>query len=170
MRPPNRFPGRVSFFSATSTVVLRPERADGHPHDKRRTAFRRSSHGDGVVGPTGGSTQVRGTEVTRDRARGSDAGTRSVCRCTDRHLRYFAGRAGEPFRDERAPKPISKRPPATIGTLRRAGFSVEMTTHAYALLDSYVCGFAAQEAVLPFHSPDTAAEMTEQSETRRSTS
>ncbi|WP_158851708.1 TetR/AcrR family transcriptional regulator [Saccharothrix deserti] len=51
---------------------------------------------------------------------------------------------------------------ATIGTLRRAGFSVAMTAHAYALLDSYVYGFAVQEAALPFHGPDTAAEVTEE--------
>ncbi|MER5324936.1 TetR/AcrR family transcriptional regulator [Streptosporangium roseum] len=50
---------------------------------------------------------------------------------------------------------------ATIGTLRRAGFSVEMTAHAYVLLDSYVYGFALQEAALPFHGPDTAAEVAE---------
>jgi hypothetical protein len=37
---------------------------------------------------------------------------------------------------------------ATIGTLRAAGFSVEMTAHAYALLDSYTYGFALQEASL----------------------
>jgi AcrR family transcriptional regulator len=49
---------------------------------------------------------------------------------------------------------------ATIGTLRRAGFSVAMTAHAYALLDSYVYGFAVQEAALPFNSPDSAAEVT----------
>ncbi|HJQ87976.1 MAG TPA: TetR/AcrR family transcriptional regulator C-terminal domain-containing protein, partial [Propionibacteriaceae bacterium] len=35
---------------------------------------------------------------------------------------------------------------ATIGTLRAAGFSVEMTAHPYALLDSYIYGFALQEA------------------------
>ena len=39
---------------------------------------------------------------------------------------------------------------AVIGTLRGAGFSVEMTAHAYALLDSYIYGFALQEASLPF--------------------
>jgi AcrR family transcriptional regulator len=37
-----------------------------------------------------------------------------------------------------------------IGTLRRAGFSIQMTAHAYSLLDSYVYGFALQEASLPF--------------------
>ncbi len=45
---------------------------------------------------------------------------------------------------------------ATIGTLRAAGFSVAATAHAYALLDSYVYGFALQEASLPF-TPESAA-------------
>jgi AcrR family transcriptional regulator len=45
---------------------------------------------------------------------------------------------------------------AMIGTLRAAGFSVEMTAHAYALLDSYVYGFALQEAGLPFDGKDVA--------------
>jgi len=48
---------------------------------------------------------------------------------------------------------------AVIGALRGAGFSVEMTAHAYALLDSYVYGFALQEASLPFDGPDTAADV-----------
>ena len=42
-----------------------------------------------------------------------------------------------------------------LGTLRGAGFSIEMTAHAYALIDSYVYGFALQEAALPFDGPDT---------------
>lgn len=50
---------------------------------------------------------------------------------------------------------------ATLGTLRRAGFSVAMAAHAYALLDSYVYGFAVQEAALPFQGPDNAAAVTE---------
>jgi AcrR family transcriptional regulator len=50
---------------------------------------------------------------------------------------------------------------AMIGTLRNAGFSVEMTAHAYALLDSYVYGFAIQEAALPFDGPETVAEVAE---------
>jgi AcrR family transcriptional regulator len=48
---------------------------------------------------------------------------------------------------------------AVIGTLRAAGFSVEMTGHAYALLDSYVYGFALQEASLPFEGSETVAEV-----------
>ncbi|WP_345763504.1 TetR/AcrR family transcriptional regulator C-terminal domain-containing protein [Diaminobutyricibacter sp. McL0608] len=47
-----------------------------------------------------------------------------------------------------------------IGVLRGAGFSVATTAHAYALLDSYVYGFALQEAALPFDS-STAAEVAE---------
>ena len=49
---------------------------------------------------------------------------------------------------------------ATLATLRAAGFSVRMTAHAYALLDSYIYGFALQEAALPFKGRDTAAEVT----------
>lgn len=47
---------------------------------------------------------------------------------------------------------------AVIGTLRRAGFSIQMTAHAYSLLDSYVYGFALQEASLPFDTPETLPE------------
>jgi AcrR family transcriptional regulator len=50
---------------------------------------------------------------------------------------------------------------AVIGTLRGAGFSVEMTAHAYALLDSYVYGFALQEASLPFEGPESAVDVAE---------
>jgi AcrR family transcriptional regulator len=38
---------------------------------------------------------------------------------------------------------------AVIGSLRAAGFSVEMTAHAFSALDSYIYGFALQEATLP---------------------
>lgn len=39
-----------------------------------------------------------------------------------------------------------------LACLRHAGFSRELTAHAYALIDSYVYGFALQEASLPFDS------------------
>ncbi len=48
---------------------------------------------------------------------------------------------------------------AMLGTLRGAGFSLEMTGHAYALIDSYVYGFALQEAALPFAGPETVADV-----------
>lgn len=53
-----------------------------------------------------------------------------------------------------------------IGTLREAGFSVKLVAHAFALIDSYVYGFALSEIALPIHGPDTvtdtAASMLEQ--------
>lgn len=55
---------------------------------------------------------------------------------------------------------------AFIGTLRAAGFSVELTAHAFALMDSYIFGFALSENALPIRRPagvaDTAASMMEQ--------
>lgn len=45
---------------------------------------------------------------------------------------------------------------AVIGRLRAAGFSVEMTAHAYSLLDSYIYGFALTKMYLPF---DTTGEV-----------
>jgi AcrR family transcriptional regulator len=48
---------------------------------------------------------------------------------------------------------------ATLASLRSAGFSVAMTAHAYALLDSYTYGFALQETALPFNQ-ETVTEAT----------
>ena len=42
---------------------------------------------------------------------------------------------------------------AVIGVLREEGFSIGMAAHAFSLLDSYVYGFAIQEASLPFDGP-----------------
>src|SRR5215211_4748909 len=39
---------------------------------------------------------------------------------------------------------------AVIGTLRAAGFSIQLAAHAYSALDSYTYGFALQELSLPF--------------------
>jgi AcrR family transcriptional regulator len=38
---------------------------------------------------------------------------------------------------------------AVIGSLRTAGFSIHLAAHAFSLLDSYIYGFALQEATLP---------------------
>jgi len=48
---------------------------------------------------------------------------------------------------------------AFIGTLRSAGFSVELSAHAFALIDSYIYGFALSEATLPIHGPDSVADI-----------
>ena len=50
---------------------------------------------------------------------------------------------------------------AVIGSLRAGGFSVKMTAHAYALIDSYVFGFALSEASLPINGPETVTEVAE---------
>jgi AcrR family transcriptional regulator len=50
---------------------------------------------------------------------------------------------------------------AVIGCLRVTGFSVAMAAHAYSVLDSYIYGFALQQASLPFKAPEEVVEVTE---------
>ena len=60
----------------------------------------------------------------------------------------------------RSPGPATLRHhDAVLGCFRQAGFSVEMTAHAYSLLDSYIYGFALQEASLPFGAAEETAEV-----------
>jgi AcrR family transcriptional regulator len=48
---------------------------------------------------------------------------------------------------------------AVLGCLRAAGFSIEMTVHAYSVQDAYIYGFALQEVDMSSESPgDFAAE------------
>jgi AcrR family transcriptional regulator len=61
-----------------------------------------------------------------------------------------------------APGPATLRHlDALVACLRGAGFSVEMTAHALALVDSYVFGFALSEAALPIHGPESVPEVAE---------
>ena len=46
---------------------------------------------------------------------------------------------------------------AVIGCLPPGGFSVEMTAHAFSLMDSYIYGFVLQEVSLPFDDGTTSA-------------
>jgi AcrR family transcriptional regulator len=48
---------------------------------------------------------------------------------------------------------------AVIGCLRGGGFSVELAAHAFSLLDSYIYGFALQEASLPFDTAEQTVEL-----------
>jgi AcrR family transcriptional regulator len=48
---------------------------------------------------------------------------------------------------------------AVIGALRLSGFSVELTAHAFSVLDAYVYGFALQQQSLPFETAEEAAEV-----------
>jgi AcrR family transcriptional regulator len=51
---------------------------------------------------------------------------------------------------------------AVIGALQAAAFSMEMVAHAYALMDSYVFGFALSEAALPINGPQTVTEVADE--------
>src|SRR4051812_48714883 len=55
---------------------------------------------------------------------------------------------------------------AVLGCLRGAGFSLEMTVHAYSVQDAYIYGFALQQAdMTPETSEDFAATAEQQMET-----
>jgi len=60
----------------------------------------------------------------------------------------------------RNPGPASMRYyDAVIGSLREGGCSIAMAAHAFSLLDSYIYGFALQEAKLPFEGEADLAEL-----------
>ena len=48
---------------------------------------------------------------------------------------------------------------AVLGCLQDAGFSIALAAHAYSLLDSYIYGFALQQASLPFQTSEEAVEV-----------
>jgi len=48
---------------------------------------------------------------------------------------------------------------AVIGALRRSGFSLELTAHAFSALDAYIYGFALQQASLPCDRVEEAAQL-----------
>jgi len=48
---------------------------------------------------------------------------------------------------------------AVIGCLRTAGFTLQLTAHAFSAIDSYLYGFAMQELNLPIHTPEETAAM-----------
>jgi AcrR family transcriptional regulator len=63
----------------------------------------------------------------------------------------------------KTPGPASLRAhDAVLGCLREAGFSIEMTIHAYSVQDAYIYGFALQEKHLPFESAEESAAVAEE--------
>ena len=50
---------------------------------------------------------------------------------------------------------------AVLGCFRRGGLSLELTGHAYALIDAFLYGFAMQEATLPATGGEEMAELAE---------
>ncbi len=68
--------------------------------------------------------------------------------------------AGALIESRMNPSPARSRyPEAVVGSLRQAGFSVEMAIHAFFTLDSYIYGFAVQEQNLPSGTPEELAGM-----------
>lgn len=62
----------------------------------------------------------------------------------------------------RSPGPANLRHhDAVLASLRAGGFPVRLAGHAYAVLDSYVYGFAVQEAGLPFEGPEQVHDLAE---------
>lgn len=50
---------------------------------------------------------------------------------------------------------------SVLRCLREAGLSLELAAHAYSLLDSYIYGFALEQASLPFDTGEQAAQVAE---------
>ena len=48
---------------------------------------------------------------------------------------------------------------AVLGALREAGFSIAMAAHSYSVLDSYIYGFALEQASLPFKTSEEVGEV-----------
>lgn len=62
-----------------------------------------------------------------------------------------------------SPGPASLRHhDAVIGCFLRGGLSMDMTAHAYAIVDSYVYGFALQEANLPFGGDEEISDLADE--------
>lgn len=50
---------------------------------------------------------------------------------------------------------------AVIGSLRKAGFTIDMAAHAFSVMDGYIYGFALQQVNLPSHTPEESAALAE---------
>ncbi len=50
---------------------------------------------------------------------------------------------------------------SVIGSLREAGFTVDMAAHAFSVMDGYIYGFALQQMNLPSHTSEESAELAE---------
>ena len=50
---------------------------------------------------------------------------------------------------------------SVIGTLRKAGFTIDMAAHAFSVMDGYIYGFALQQVNLPSRTPEESAALAE---------
>ena len=53
---------------------------------------------------------------------------------------------------------------SVLGSLRTAGFSIDMAAHAYSILDGYIYGFTLTELALPFSTSEGAPGVAEMAE------
>ena len=51
---------------------------------------------------------------------------------------------------------------SVIGSLRQAGFTIELAAHAFSVIDSYVYGFAQQQQNLTYTTPEEASAVAEE--------
>jgi AcrR family transcriptional regulator len=82
-------------------------------------------------------------------------------RCSSARTVLARHRWAAPLMESRtSPGPATLRHhDAVIGCLRAGGFSLEMTAHAYAVIDAFIYGFALQEASLPATAGDEMADL-----------
>ena len=50
---------------------------------------------------------------------------------------------------------------SVIGSLRRAGFTIDMAAHAFSVMDGYIYGFSLQQVNLPSHTTEESAVLAE---------
>jgi AcrR family transcriptional regulator len=50
---------------------------------------------------------------------------------------------------------------AVIGSLRAAGFTIDMAAHAFSVMDGYIYGFALQQINLPYHTSEEGTAVAE---------
>jgi AcrR family transcriptional regulator len=50
---------------------------------------------------------------------------------------------------------------SVIGSLRKAGFTIDMAAHAFSVMDGYIYGFALQQVNLPSHTIEESAALAE---------
>ena len=125
-------------------VALQPRRQQGrHPRRHGRPRLQRDR-------------PARGGSRLEDRdARAGDLGPRGAVAA----IRWaIASHGVAHLARPRNAAPPRRRASAACAT---AGFSIEMTAHAFSVLDSYIYGFALQEASLPFDTAEETAEVAE---------
>jgi AcrR family transcriptional regulator len=110
-----------------------------------------------------GMVEVVIGEMALPPADGTGAGWKTALRERAHSAREALGR--HPWAisliDSRTTQATLRYHDAVIGALRAAGFSIAMAAHAMSLLDSYVHGFALQEASLPLDEAGDIGAVTE---------